>query len=121
MVPSKTNEQAFEKKNFVGSTREERGAMRLADVDVQVHSAEQCYWGHPSDFDKNISFDMRCLWSFGKRLKAIFSLLGLIYNDNLHVENKSKIDCRETLYSRLENDTIREMIRNVVTGKVKVL
>ena len=50
-----------------------------------------------------------------------FSLLGLIYNDNLHVENKSRIDCRETLYSRLENDTIREMIRSVVTGKVKVV
>lgn len=45
----------------------------------------------------------------------IFSMLGLIYNDYLHMDNKSNIDCRETLYSRLENNTIREMIRNVVT------
>jgi hypothetical protein len=44
-----------------------------------------------------------------------FSMLGLIYNDYLHMDNKSNIDCRETLYSRLENNTIREMIRNVVT------
>lgn len=57
----------------------------------------------------------------GIECPEVFSLLGLIYNDNLHVENKSKIDCRETLYSRLENDTIREMIRSVVTGKVKVV
>ena len=56
----------------------------------------------------------------GVECPEVFSLLGLIYNDNLHVENKSRIDCRETLYSRLENDTIREMIRSVVTGKVKV-
>ena len=57
----------------------------------------------------------------GIECPEVFSLLGLIYNDNLHVENKSRIDCRETLYSRLENDTIREMIRSVVTGKVKVV
>lgn len=123
MVLFKTNERAFEvhiENALVGCTREECEAMRLTDVDVQVHSAEQCYWGRPSDFDKNISFDMRCLWSLGKRLKAIFSLLGLIYNDNLHIENKSKVDCRETLHSGLENDTIREMIRSVVIGKVKV-
>ena len=43
-----------------------------------------------------------------------FNLLGLIYNDYLHTDNKSKIDSRETLYSRLENNTIREMIKNVV-------
>lgn len=44
----------------------------------------------------------------------IFSLLGLIYNDYLHTDNKSKIDSRETLYSRLENNTIREMIKFVI-------
>lgn len=43
-----------------------------------------------------------------------FCMLGLIYNDNLHIENKSKEDSREILYSRLENNTIREMIRAVV-------
>ncbi len=45
----------------------------------------------------------------------IFSMLGLIYNDSLHTDNKSKIDSREILYSRLENNTIREMIRKVVS------
>ncbi len=43
-----------------------------------------------------------------------FNLLGLIYNDYLHTDNKSKTDSRETFYSRLENNTIREMIKNVV-------
>lgn len=45
---------------------------------------------------------------------TIFSFLGLIYNDHLHTDNKSKIDSRETLYSRLENNTIREMIKSVI-------
>lgn len=49
----------------------------------------------------------------GVSCHEIFSLLGLIYNDNLHTDNKSNIDSRETLYSRLENNTIRSMIRFV--------
>ncbi len=44
----------------------------------------------------------------------IFCLLGLIYNDNLHIKEKSQEDSRETLYSRLENDTIRNMIKSIV-------
>ena len=51
---------------------------------------------------------------FGVNCPEIFSLLGLIYNDNLHTDNKSNIDSRETLYSRLENNTIREMIRYII-------
>ena len=42
-----------------------------------------------------------------------FSLLGLIYNDPLHPNNKNKIDLRQTLYSRLENNTIRGMIDEI--------
>ena len=46
----------------------------------------------------------------------VFSMLGLIYNDYLHLDNKSNMDSRETLYSRLENNTIREMIKKVVNS-----
>lgn len=42
-----------------------------------------------------------------------FSLLGLIYNDPLHPYNKNKIDLRQTLYSRLENNTIRGMVEEI--------
>ena len=50
-----------------------------------------------------------------------FSLLGLIYNDPLHPNNKNKVDLRQTLYSRLENNTIKEMIKEILrfTQKVK--
>lgn len=50
----------------------------------------------------------------GVTCPEVFNMLGLIYNDNLHVENKNNTDCRETLYSRLENNTIKELIRTVV-------
>ena len=42
-----------------------------------------------------------------------FSLLGLIYNDPLHPNSKHNIDLRQTLYSRLENNTIRGMIEEI--------
>ena len=67
MNTSKTNEQAFEaliEKALVGSTCEDRESMHLTDIDAQVPSAEQYYWGRPSDFDKTLAFDMRRLWSF---------------------------------------------------------
>lgn len=41
----------------------------------------------------------------------IFSLLGLIYNDPLHATDKK--DLRQTLYSRLHNNTIKAMITQV--------
>lgn len=41
----------------------------------------------------------------------IFSLLGLIYNDPLHAKDQK--DLRQTLYSRLQNNTIRAMIKRV--------
>ena len=75
-----------------------------------------------SDADKPLLFDKhgtnnKIEFAEEKNIDCpeIFSMLGLIYNDNLHTENKSKIDSRETLYSRLENNTIREMIRKVIT------
>ncbi|WP_295057228.1 DEAD/DEAH box helicase family protein [uncultured Fibrobacter sp.] len=67
METSKTNEQAFEaliERALVGSTREEREAANLTDIDAQTPAAEQYYWGRPSDFDKVLAFDMRRLWSF---------------------------------------------------------
>ena len=46
-------------------------------------------------------------------LPETFSLLGLIYNDPLHPNNKNKIDLRQTLYSRLENNTIKGMVMEI--------
>ena len=42
-----------------------------------------------------------------------FHLLGLIYNDPLHANNKNNIDLRQTLYSRLENNTIKGIIEEI--------
>ena len=67
MVPSKTNEQAFEaliEKALVGSTHEERTANGQTDVDAQSPSAQQYYWGMPKDMDKNLAIDLRRLWNF---------------------------------------------------------
>lgn len=50
----------------------------------------------------------------GVEYPEVFSLLGLIYNDPLHATDKK--DLRQTLYSRLHNNTIRAMI-----GEVKAL
>lgn len=51
--------------------------------------------------------------SVGIVLPETFSLLGLVYNDPLHPNNKNKIDLRQTLYSRLENKTICGMIEEI--------
>lgn len=51
--------------------------------------------------------------TLGIILPETFSLLGLIYNDPLHPNNKNKIDLRQTLYSRLENNTIKGMISEI--------
>ena len=64
---SKTNEQAFEElieRALVGTTREEREAAGLTDVEVQQPGRDQYYWGQPKDFDKKLGFDMRRLWLF---------------------------------------------------------
>ena len=52
--------------------------------------------------------------TLGYPLPETFSLLGLIYNDPLHTNNKNKIDLRQTLYSRLENNTIKGMISEII-------
>ena len=51
--------------------------------------------------------------SLGNVLPETFSLLGLVYNDPLHPNNKNKIDLRQTLYSRLGNNTICGMIEEI--------
>lgn len=48
----------------------------------------------------------------------IYYLLGNIYNDPMHVDNKSNKLITQTLYSRLENNTIRGMIQNVKNNVV---
>ena len=67
ITTSKTNEQAFEwliERALVGSTKEEREAAGLTDVDAQQPDAQQYYWGLPKDLDKKWAVDMRRLWSF---------------------------------------------------------
>lgn len=51
--------------------------------------------------------------SLGFVLPETFSLLGLMYNDPLHSNNKNKIDLRQTLYSRLDNKMICGMIEEI--------
>ena len=51
--------------------------------------------------------------TLGIVLPETFSLLGLVYNDPLHPNNKNKIDLRQTLYSRLDNKTIRGMVEEI--------
>lgn len=50
----------------------------------------------------------------GVECPEIFYLLGLIYNNPLHLESGQTKDLRQTLYSRLQNNTIRSMIDYVV-------
>ena len=64
---TKTNEQAFEwliEKALVGSTKEEREAARLTDVEAQHPDPQQYYWGFPKDLDKKMAIDKRRLMSF---------------------------------------------------------
>lgn len=51
--------------------------------------------------------------SLGFVLPDTFSILGLIYNDPLHLNNKNNIDLRQTLYSRLENNSVKGMIEEI--------
>ena len=67
MKYSKTNEQAFEaliEKALIGSTREDREAMGINNVEVQQPDEHQYYWGMPKDMDKKLALDLRRLWSF---------------------------------------------------------
>lgn len=51
--------------------------------------------------------------SLGFVLPDTFSILGLIYNDHLHLNNRNNIDLRQTLYSRIENNTVKGMIGEI--------
>ena len=50
----------------------------------------------------------------GVAVPEIYYLLGNIYNDPMHVDNKSNKLITQTLYSRLENNTVRSMIETVI-------
>ena len=49
----------------------------------------------------------------GVDVPEIYYLLGNIYNDPMHVDNKSNKLITQTLYSRMENKTIRGIIKNI--------
>lgn len=51
--------------------------------------------------------------SLGVVIPETFSIMGLVYNDSLHFNNKNQIDLRQTLYSRLENSTIRSIVEEI--------
>ena len=54
----------------------------------------------------------------GIDVPEIYYLLGNVYNDPMHVDYKSNKLITQTLYSRLENNTIRGMIQNVKNNVV---
>ena len=54
----------------------------------------------------------------GVDVPEIYYLLGNIYNDPMHVDNKSNKLITQTLFSRMENNTIRGMINNVKNNVV---
>ena len=61
------NEAAFEQyieRALVGSTREEREAQCLTDIDKQQPDDFHFYWGKPQDMDKKLAIDLRRLWAF---------------------------------------------------------
>ena len=49
----------------------------------------------------------------GVDVPELYYLLGNIYNDPMHIDNKSNKLITQTLYSRLENNTVRNMIKAV--------
>lgn len=102
---SKTNEQAFEaliERALVGSTREEREAAGLTDIDAQKPEAQQYYWGKPKDMDKKMALDKRRLMSF----------LRTTQNDELAKYQGSD----------LEGDIMRQISKTIETfGVIQVL
>lgn len=105
MTLSKTNEQAFEwliERALVGTTKEEREAAGLTDVDAQQPGAQQYYWGEPKDMDKKWAVDMRRLWSF--------------------LETTQKEELGKYTGSDLKADVTKQIARDIETfGVIKVL
>jgi hypothetical protein len=57
-----------------------------------------------------------------KDIPTVFSLLGLVYNEPMHNDgSKNQIDICHTLFSRLENETVRTMIREVKTAYERLM
>lgn len=54
----------------------------------------------------------------GVNVPELYYLLGNIYNDPMHVDNKSNKLITQTLYSRLENNTVRNMIEAVKLNRL---
>ena len=54
----------------------------------------------------------------GVDVPELYYLLGNIYNDPMHVDNKSNKLITQTLYSRMENNTVRSMINAVKDNRV---
>lgn len=97
-------------------------------VELREIIEKYCFDNLPGDEQKRIFLDekmgtepkLEYADEQGVVCPETFSLLGLIYNDPLHPNNKNKVDLRQTLYSRLENNTIRGMIAEILkfTGNV---
>ncbi len=54
----------------------------------------------------------------GKVVPELYYLLGNIYNDPMHVDDKNNKLITQTLYSRMENNTVRNMIREVKKNSI---
>ena len=54
----------------------------------------------------------------GMDVPEIYYLLGNVYNDPMHIDNRSNKLITQTLYSRLENNTVRSMIKAVKEGNI---
>lgn len=54
----------------------------------------------------------------GVDVPELYYLLGNIYNDPMHVDNKSNKLITQTLYSRMENNTVRSMILAVKENRL---
>ncbi len=86
---------------------------------------EKYIYDHLSVADKNDIFakngtnkKMEFAIEKGVYIPEIFFLLGLIYNNPLHDNNPREKDLRQTLYSRLCNNTIKSLIDKVVNNKL---
>lgn len=51
--------------------------------------------------------------SCGVEVPDLFFMLGLLYNDPLHPNDRHGKDMRHVLYSRLENNVIKGMVKNL--------
>ena len=111
-MSSKTNEQAFEaliERALVGSTREEREAVGMTDVDAQQPDAGKYYWGQPKDLDKKLALDLRRLWLFLEATQA----------DEL-AKHKGSKDVRKAVQEELSRQITAKGVIDVLRKKLEV-